>query len=216
MTTIPLNGAGSAEFTRELVTDFLSVDALPEVAQTGALLMVGFTHRFFRANRYLKKLIDSGSIGRVLSMRVRMAHHGPYDSWSARTDGFFRHDMAGGAAVLAREWRPRFGLDAGERVGVLLPNMNIQPVVLLSLWAAQKVPAMINFSTGIPVMLQCAQLADLKHIITSRQFLGKARLNLTLLAEAGIVIHHLEDIRPRISRFAKFAALVKAGNVTVE
>jgi acyl-[acyl-carrier-protein]-phospholipid O-acyltransferase/long-chain-fatty-acid--[acyl-carrier-protein] ligase len=114
-----------------------------------------------------------------------------------------------GADVLAGEWRRLFGPAAGERVGVLLPNMNIQPVTLLSLWAAQKVPALLNFSTGIPVMRQCAQLADLKHIITSRQFLEKARLNLTLLAEAGIVIHHLEDIRPRISRFAKFTALVR-------
>lgn len=114
-----------------------------------------------------------------------------------------------GADVLAGEWRHRFGPDAGEPVGVLLPNMNIQPVVLLSLWAAQKVPAMLNFSTGIPVMLQCAQLAGLKHIITSRQFLEKARLNLTLLAGAGIVIHHLEDISPRISGLAKFTALVR-------
>ena len=30
MTTITLIGAGSAEFAAELVTDFLSVDALPE------------------------------------------------------------------------------------------------------------------------------------------------------------------------------------------
>ncbi|MDI1248594.1 MAG: AMP-binding protein [Lacunisphaera sp.] len=117
--------------------------------------------------------------------------------------------LLAGADVLAGKWRQLFGPAAGEHVGVLLPNMNIQPVVLLSLWAAQKVPALLNFSTGIPVMLQCAQLADLKHVITSRQFLAKARLNVALLAEAGIVIHHLEDIRPRISGFAKFTALVR-------
>ncbi len=114
-----------------------------------------------------------------------------------------------GADALAGEWRRRFGPAAGERIGVLLPNMNIQPVVLLSLWAAQRVPAMLNFSTGIPVMLQCARLAGLKHIITSRQFLEKARLNISLLAEAGIDFHHLEDVSPRISGLARFSTLVR-------
>jgi len=114
-----------------------------------------------------------------------------------------------GADVLAGEWRRRLGPTTGDRVGVLLPNLNIQPVTLLSLWAAQKVPALLNFSTGIPIMLQCARLAGLKHIITSRQFLEKARLNITPLAEAGINFHYLEDISPAISGFAKFSALVR-------
>jgi acyl-[acyl-carrier-protein]-phospholipid O-acyltransferase/long-chain-fatty-acid--[acyl-carrier-protein] ligase len=65
---------------------------------------------------------------------------------------------------------------AGERIGVMLPNVNGLPVTLLSLWAAGKVPAMLNFSSGVPTMLNCAQLAGLKHIVTSRQFLEKARL----------------------------------------
>jgi acyl-[acyl-carrier-protein]-phospholipid O-acyltransferase/long-chain-fatty-acid--[acyl-carrier-protein] ligase len=114
-----------------------------------------------------------------------------------------------GADVLAAEWRRRLGPETGERIGVLLPNVNTQPVTLLSLWAAQKVPAMLNFSTGIPVMLLCAQLAGLKHIITSRQFLEKARLNIAPLAESGIVFHYLEDIGPGISGLTKFAALVR-------
>jgi hypothetical protein len=38
-------------------------------------------------------------------------------------------------------------------------------------------PAMLNYSTGIPVMLQCAQLAGLKQIVTSRAFLEKAKLH---------------------------------------
>jgi acyl-[acyl-carrier-protein]-phospholipid O-acyltransferase/long-chain-fatty-acid--[acyl-carrier-protein] ligase len=114
-----------------------------------------------------------------------------------------------GADVLSAEWRRRFGPLPGERVGVLLPNVNGQPVTLLSLWAAQKVPAMLNYSTGIPVMLQCAQLAGLKHIITSRQFLAKARLNPAPLEAAGLRLIYLEDVSPGISGFAKFAALAR-------
>jgi acyl-[acyl-carrier-protein]-phospholipid O-acyltransferase/long-chain-fatty-acid--[acyl-carrier-protein] ligase len=114
-----------------------------------------------------------------------------------------------GADLLAAEWRRRLGPAQSEPVGVLLPNVNSQPVTLLSLWAAQKIPAMLNFSTGIPVMLLCAQLAGLKHIVTSRQFLEKARLNLAPLEQAGISLIYLEDIGPGISRFAKFGALVR-------
>ena len=114
-----------------------------------------------------------------------------------------------GADLLAAEWRARLGPTAGENIGVLLPNVNTQPVTLLSLWAAQKVPAMLNFSTGVPVMLQCAQLAGLKQIITSRQFLAKARLDLAPLEAAGIKLIHLEDVSPAISGLAKFTALVR-------
>ena len=113
------------------------------------------------------------------------------------------------ADVLAAEWRRRLGPAKGEHIGVLLPNVNSQPVTLLSLWAAQKVPAMLNFSTGMPVMLLCAQLAGLKHIITSRQFVEKAKLNLTLLQDSGIKIIFLEDVSPQISGFTKSVALLR-------
>ena len=53
-----------------------------------------------------------------------------------------------------------------ERVGVLLPNVNAMPVTIFSLWAAGKVPAILNYSTGTAVLLACARLAGLKHIIT--------------------------------------------------
>jgi acyl-[acyl-carrier-protein]-phospholipid O-acyltransferase/long-chain-fatty-acid--[acyl-carrier-protein] ligase len=114
-----------------------------------------------------------------------------------------------GADVLAGEWRRRLDAAKGERVGVLLPNVNSQPTTLLSLWAAGKIPALLNYSTGIPVMLQCAQLAGLNHIITSHQFVEKARLDLAPLTGAGITLHYLEDIRTEIPRFAKTTALVR-------
>ncbi len=114
-----------------------------------------------------------------------------------------------GANVLAGQWRQRLTGPTGERVGVLLPNVNSQPVTLLSLWALGKVPAMLNYSTGIPVMLQCVQLAGVKHVITSRQFVEKAKLNLAPLADAGITCHYLEDIAPGIGGFTKFAELVR-------
>ena len=96
-----------------------------------------------------------------------------------------------------------------KHVGVLLPNVNATPVVLLSLWSLGKEPAIFNFSTGPAIMLACAQLAAVKQIITSRAFLERANLDVGALIEAGIEFIYLEDIRARISGGAKLRALLK-------
>jgi acyl-[acyl-carrier-protein]-phospholipid O-acyltransferase/long-chain-fatty-acid--[acyl-carrier-protein] ligase len=112
-----------------------------------------------------------------------------------------------GVDVLAGEWRKRLG--SARNIGVLLPNVNGTPVTLLSLWATGYVPAILNFSTGIPTMLQCAQLAGLKQVITSRVFAQKAKLDLAPFLDAGIELTFLEDVRAGISGLTKFSKLVK-------
>ena len=92
------------------------------------------------------------------------------------------------------------------RIGVLLPNVNSTPVVILALWAAGKVPAVLNFSTGTPVMLACAELAGLKTIITSKLFLERAKIDPKPFTDAGIKLIHLEDVLAQIGTFAKFRA----------
>ena len=104
-----------------------------------------------------------------------------------------------GADLLARQWRSMFGRGGGERIGVLLPNLNATPVVLLSLWAANKVPAVLNFSTGTPTMLACVELAGLRHVITSRAFLERAKLSAEPFVQAGVEITYLEDVPQQIS-----------------
>lgn len=96
-----------------------------------------------------------------------------------------------------------------NRVGVLLPNVNAMPVTLLSLWAVEKVPAVLNYSTGAATMLSCAQLAGLKQIITSRTFVEKAKLNLQPLTDAGIEFIHVEDIRAKISPLDKLLSALR-------
>jgi acyl-[acyl-carrier-protein]-phospholipid O-acyltransferase / long-chain-fatty-acid--[acyl-carrier-protein] ligase len=118
--------------------------------------------------------------------------------------------LLAGAAAIAEQWRQLLPPGPGERIGVLLPNSNAVPVTLLSLWSISKVPAIFNFSTGVPTMLACAQLAGVKHIITSKTFLERARLNLQTVADAGIRIIYLEDVRARISRLRQWRALARA------
>jgi acyl-[acyl-carrier-protein]-phospholipid O-acyltransferase/long-chain-fatty-acid--[acyl-carrier-protein] ligase len=119
--------------------------------------------------------------------------------------------------ILAVEWRhllgsvedEPLGLNRDRRVGVLLPNVNGLPATIFSLWAAGQVPALLNYSTGVPALRDCAQLAGLKRIITSRRFLEKTRLDLRPLAAAGIDLVYLEDIRAGISGWSKVAAFFR-------
>lgn len=112
------------------------------------------------------------------------------------------------ADLMARQLDNALSRDV-NRVGVLLPNENATPVVLLSLWTLDKEAAIFNYSTGPAIMLSCAQLAGVKQIITSRAFLERAKLDVSALSEAGIDFVYLEDIRARISGSAKLRALLK-------
>lgn len=112
-----------------------------------------------------------------------------------------------GADVLAEALRG--SVEGSERVGLLLPNVNATPVSVLALWSMGKIPALLNFSSGLPTMLACTQLAGLKHIITSRVFVERAKLNVEEFLKAGIRVIYLEDVRAGISDSQKFLTLLK-------
>ncbi len=59
-------------------------------------------------------------------------------------------------------------------------------------------------------MLACARLAQLRHVITSRKFLERARLDIQPMLDAGIEFIYLEDVRASISRGAQLASLLRA------
>jgi acyl-[acyl-carrier-protein]-phospholipid O-acyltransferase/long-chain-fatty-acid--[acyl-carrier-protein] ligase len=116
--------------------------------------------------------------------------------------------LLAGVTVLGRALRGV--LDPGtERVGVLLPNVNATPLTLLSLWTLGKVPAVLNFSTGTPTMLACAQLAGLRQIITSRTFETRAKLKLEPFVERGLRIVYLEDVRQTITGVDRMLGLLR-------
>lgn len=117
-----------------------------------------------------------------------------------------------GTDVLARQWQhllDRAPADAPARIGVLLPNANATPLVLLSLWRVGRVPALLNYSTGAATMLACARLAGLRKVVTSRLFVEKAKLDLAPLQAAGLEFIYLEDVRTRIGSLAKLGAALE-------
>jgi acyl-[acyl-carrier-protein]-phospholipid O-acyltransferase/long-chain-fatty-acid--[acyl-carrier-protein] ligase len=117
--------------------------------------------------------------------------------------------LLAGAEALAGQWRRQWPGGTPARIGVMLPTSLAMPMTLLSLWRAEKIPAILNFSTGIPTMLACAQLAGLKQIITSKTFLEKARLNVQAMKDAGMEFIYLEDARAKISRWQQMGALIR-------
>ena len=112
-----------------------------------------------------------------------------------------------GTDVLAGQWDKR--LERGiDRVGVLLPNVNGKAITLTSLWAAGKVPAILNYTAGTASMLACLELSGIKQVITSSAFIEKAKLDVAPLEEAGLELIYLEDVRDSISGLSKLCALL--------
>jgi len=112
-----------------------------------------------------------------------------------------------GADVLAQALRSTVA--GSERVGLLLPNVNAAPAVILALWQLGKVAALLNFSSGLPSMLACVELAKVKNIITSRVFMERVKLNADEFIKVGINLIYLEDVRASISGFRKFLTLLR-------
>jgi acyl-[acyl-carrier-protein]-phospholipid O-acyltransferase/long-chain-fatty-acid--[acyl-carrier-protein] ligase len=108
-----------------------------------------------------------------------------------------------GASVLADTWRTHL---AEERVGVLLPNVAGMPVTLLSLWKLGKTPAILNYTVGPAILRKCVEVASLKTIITSRQFIQRAKLDLNDLQAAGARLIYLDEISQSIPATQKLSA----------
>jgi acyl-[acyl-carrier-protein]-phospholipid O-acyltransferase/long-chain-fatty-acid--[acyl-carrier-protein] ligase len=96
-----------------------------------------------------------------------------------------------------------------DRVGVLLPNVNGNPLSVFALWFLGKVPAVLNYTTGMATMLSCIQLAGLKQVLTSRKFLERFHLDPQPLVEAGVTLVYLEDLLRNLTPWQKLAALFK-------
>jgi acyl-[acyl-carrier-protein]-phospholipid O-acyltransferase/long-chain-fatty-acid--[acyl-carrier-protein] ligase len=100
----------------------------------------------------------------------------------------------------------------GEKVGVLLPNMNGTLVTFFAILVYGRIPAMLNFSTGIKSMLSCCHAAQIVNAYTSRLFVETADINhiIDALESNGISVRFMEDERQEISVINKVAAMFKA------
>jgi len=101
--------------------------------------------------------------------------------------------------------------ETSEHVGVMLPNSTNTLAVILGLQLHQRIPAMLNFSTGSASMVSACKIALVKTVITSRQFIEKGKL----AEEAAHLSEHvnlvyLEDLAKQMTPTDKLKALVQS------
>jgi len=114
-----------------------------------------------------------------------------------------------GALVLGRKLA---GLTRpGERVGVLLPNVQALPVTVLGLNAHGRTPAMLNFTAGLKNLDAACEIAGVRTIVTSRRFVDQAKLDdiVAALGE-GRTIVWLEDVRTSLTSLDKVWGLLRS------
>lgn len=118
-------------------------------------------------------------------------------------------DLLTRAVILGRHMRQ--ATNAGEHVGVMLPNVTTTMVTFIAMQYIGRVPAMLNFSSGINVVLKACNTAGIRTIYTSRKFIHNAGLQkLADSLEQQFNVIYLEDLREQISFMNKISGLLTA------
>ncbi len=87
---------------------------------------------------------------------------------------------------------------AGERVGILLPNVAPTLGLIFGLTARTRAPAMLNYTAGTDGMQAACVAADIQIIITSRAFLLQGKLTDKVEAIKGVSLIYLEDLMAQV------------------
>ncbi|MBF0446722.1 MAG: acyl-[ACP]--phospholipid O-acyltransferase [Magnetococcales bacterium] len=96
-----------------------------------------------------------------------------------------------------------------ERVGLLLPNVIGAVSSFFALQSGGRIPAMLNFSTGLKNMLSACSTAEIATIITSRRFVEMSGLAETIAALSHVAtIVYLEDMGREIGWMDKIKGVV--------
>lgn len=95
-----------------------------------------------------------------------------------------------------------------EAVGILLPTGAGAVIALLSIHAAGRIPAMLNFTAGIKNLSAAAKTAPLKTVVTARKFVEIGGLS-SLIEELSEVVNiiYLEDMKEEIGVKGKLRAV---------
>jgi acyl-[acyl-carrier-protein]-phospholipid O-acyltransferase/long-chain-fatty-acid--[acyl-carrier-protein] ligase len=103
--------------------------------------------------------------------------------------------------------------ETNENIGLLLPNSSKTLCVLLGLSIHQRVPAMLNYSTGSAGMIAACQIANVKTVLSSRRFIDLAHLeNETDLLKEHVNIIYLEELAQQITTSDKLRGAWQSKN----
>ncbi len=85
----------------------------------------------------------------------------------------------------------------GEYVAVLMPNVCTTVSLMLGIISMRRIPAILNFTSGVSGMQAACQLAGARVIITSRAFFEKSKQAAAAEKIEGVRLVFLEDLRPQ-------------------
>lgn len=133
----------------------------------------------------------------------------PGDHGSATITELRYRRLIMGSSILGRKLAAF--TQAGEHVGVMLPNAVPTVVTFFALQAYGRVAAMMNFTAGVEAMRACCQAAEIRTILTSRRAVSKGKWDRLVEGLSGDVrFVYLEDIRGSIGLIDKLRGMFGA------
>ena len=98
-----------------------------------------------------------------------------------------------------------------DYTGLLMPNTSDTIVVFMALQYCDRTPAMLNYTMGLQALLLACKIGRINTILTSRQFVEKAKLHeLTAGLAQQVTLVYLEDIATGITLLHKLSAWTRS------
>lgn len=86
-----------------------------------------------------------------------------------------------------------------ESVGLLMPNVTNTVCCVFGLSAFTRIPAMLNYTAGAAGLQNACTVANIKTIISSRQFIEAGKLDETISGLKNVNIIYLEDLSKQLN-----------------
>lgn len=86
-----------------------------------------------------------------------------------------------------------------EAVGVLMPNVTNTVALILGMSAFNRIPALLNYTSGSAGMQNACVAANVKTVISSRKFIETAKLENEIAHLENLNIVYLEDLRAQFN-----------------
>ena len=112
-------------------------------------------------------------------------------------------------AALALGHALKKGTEPGENVAIMLPTGAAAVIAFFAVSAYGRIPAMLNFTSGVANLKSALKTAKVKRVITAHKFveLGKFEALIAELSKSAEIVY-LEDVREKLSLADKAVAAI--------
>lgn len=95
----------------------------------------------------------------------------------------------------------------GKRVGIMLPASVGAAISYLTVMFAGREPVLVNWTSGTGQVAYCLKNCGVTHVLSSKKFVDRLRVQGVDLQEIGVEWLYLEELAAKVSIVAKIAAL---------